>query len=105
MGHKRSDRLLSEQKMGELFCDTCSGVDVCSGKCGDYEGVETICKAQDLKTAAAVNAEWATSMDKAMSDCMNHKCKLETKQCKYGGYSFGCFYCEWWQERKRSVGI
>jgi hypothetical protein len=76
------DRLLSEQEI----CDIPpTGFDV-----GAEITDEDICKAQDAKTAAAVNAEWVTWFEKLCTGDV------------YGGMTI---LHKHWIERKGSIGL
>ena len=57
-----NDRLLSEQELQDKFCKSCVEIvrNDCHLKCQHSLAAvkENLLEAQDLKTAAAVNAEW-----------------------------------------------
>ena len=91
-----SDRLLSDWEIAKLLPQADEKCGLCN--CGVCD---KIAKAQDAKTAAAVNAEWVEWGD---SKCPHqhlisdeHGCEVEDMLCK------DCPLC--WQERKRSVGL
>jgi hypothetical protein len=95
-----NDRLLSDEKI----CKACGKMEKGAGDENGpaeciFEEVPVFLKAQDLKTAAAVNAEWVERMEKYGDSCKCGFCSYRIPNCYPANMS--CFL---WQQLKKNMG-
>ena len=109
-------RLLSDGEISKTFQSEYSV------KGGGFWKADELCKAQDLKTAAAVNAEWveeyaklvehskselaardkewAAGVENAIKFCDDKPCTVAHNRC-----SFGFYHCHKWEQLKKDMGV